>query len=493
MKSSRFSGLMLSLVLLAAVFSGSLFAAGSNLTPVDEITIYCPGDPPAKSDQVFDELNKRVKQELNINKISIIFIPWGDLASKTTVKLTAGDTGDLFFDAPWLHMNQMIAKDMYLPLDELLAKYGQGILKSVPTKMMQYNKFQGKIYGIPIGFCNLGSGIAYRADLAKKYQVGPVNSWTSLEKYLAVIKAKDPSLLGISFNNDTSVFDELYIKSLSRMPLGNNGCIAFELNNTGKVVPFYHLPDYQNKLKMLQRWYQKGYIDQDILSQKDWKALWNAGRIAVTRSDAGVATDTQLKEAVRSGAVGEWIPYFEKQKPLTDFKQWNFQCLNRKSKNPERAMMFLNWIYSSQANYDLIVHGIKGQDWIDAGKNLYKLPEGYNPATGYTFPWYILCGNPSQIRLDAGMNAEDMKLTQMAMDEKNYTPSILSGFTFDPEPVKAEVAKCTALYTTKMIPLWDGVTADTAGVTKAYKDAGYDKVVVEMQKQVNAYLAKKKK
>lgn len=495
MKKSHLISLLLSVLLLTTLLGGFVFAAGANLAPVDEITVYCPGDPPAKPDEVYAELNKRVKQDLNIKKVTIIFIPWSDLASKTTVKLTAGDTGDLFFDAPWLHLDQMVAKNMYIPLDELLPKYGPGILKAIPGKMLDANKVDGKIYGLPIGFA-LGKicGLAYRADLGKKYGAPKVDSYASLEKYFAAIVKNDPTIIPTTSNNDSPLFDDFFEKALSRMEIGPNGCMGYVLDNKkAKVLPFYQLPNYRQNLQRLQKWYRNGWIEQDILAQKDAKALWHSGRVAVYRSDAGIAMDGQMKAFVPSAEVGEWVPIFAKgQKPLTDFKQWNFMCINRKSRNPERALMFLNWLYGSQENYDLLVHGIKGKHWIDAGKGLYKFPAGYNPATEYLFPWYVLCGNPTQIRLDAGMNGDDLRMTRLSMDPNQFTASILTGFSFDVEPVKSEVAKCVALYSTKLLPLWDGVATDIDAVTKAYQEAGYEKVIAEMQRQVNAFIARKK-
>lgn len=303
-------------------------------------------------------------------------------------------------------------------------------------------------------------------------------------------------MLPSSFNNNTYVYEEFFIKNIPNVRIGPNGCQAWILDNERcKAVPFYEILGYKENLKRIQKWYQNGWIDQDILSQKDGNNLFLTGRIAIGRADAGQTVEQAniVKKAVPTARLDEWVPLFDgPNKQYSDFRQWNFTCLNKRSKNKERAIMFLDWMYSSQANYDLVHYGIKGKDWIDAGPQKYRLPEGYNPRAEYQFNWYILGGNPTHIRFDAVKSEQDMKYTKMTMDSKNYIPSKLAGFSFDMEPVKAEIAKCEALFSTHLVPLWDGVTTDIDAVTAAYKEAGYEKVVAEIQRQIDAFLATKK-
>lgn len=37
--------------------------------------------------------------------------------------------------------------------------------------------------------------------------------------------------------------------------------------------------------------------------------------------------------------------------------------VNKKSKNPERALMFIEWVHANQKNYDLLRYGIKGKNY----------------------------------------------------------------------------------------------------------------------------------
>ena len=71
--------------------------------------------------------------------------------------------------------------------------------------------------------------------------------------------------------------------------------------------------------------------------------------------------------------------------------------------------------------------------------------------------------------------------------------SPISGFNFNPEPVKTELARRTAVWSELGVPLVFGLVAD---VDKAVdqliqkeKDAGTDAILAEYQKQVNAFLA----
>ena len=56
----------------------------------------------------------------------------------------------------------------------------------------------------------------------------------------------------------------------------------------------------------------------------------------------------------------------------TDFRANNSVVIPASSKNIDRTMKFLDWLYSSKDNHDLFELGIEGEHWIKDGDNGYK-------------------------------------------------------------------------------------------------------------------------
>lgn len=72
-------------------------------------------------------------------------------------------------------------------------------------------------------------------------------------------------------------------------------------------------------------------------------------------------------------------------------------------------------------------------------------------------------------------------------------PSKLLGFSFDAEPVKAEIGKASAVYDEyyRSIDLGIANEAKYNEFLAKLKDAGSDKIIAEMQKQIDAWKTKK--
>ena len=61
----------------------------------------------------------------------------------------------------------------------------------------------------------------------------------------------------------------------------NNSNVLIRKDETGKLVIDYETPEYQEAIKTLRDWYQKGYIRSDVASAGNDTAGWNAGKYAV--------------------------------------------------------------------------------------------------------------------------------------------------------------------------------------------------------------------
>jgi len=472
-------------------------AAETTAQPLKEykITALFPGDTPLDFDKVIAQAEKQVKDSLNV-KLDFQFIPWADYGNKVMVKMTAGDDLDLHLNAPWLHMNQMISNKMIQPWDDLLAKNGTEVLKAFPEQMIKSNKFNGEIWGIPLGNVIAAaktSLYAIRGDLREKYGMSPIQSFDQLEQYFLKVKENEQGMVPATWN--ASQFSLFLTTDANFYQFGqNNANVLIPFNadgSVGEIKPIYEYQGFINMVTMLHKWYKQGIIDKDVMAQKDGKGAYLSGKAAYSNVD--FVEEIKLQGAV-PGAKMEKADVHPDVKPVSDFKMWNFLCLNAKCKDTERVTHWYNWIFEDQSHYDLLQYGIKDKHWVDTGAGTYDLPAGVDATNNYTFPGYVLLWNPNFDRISAQSTQAMKDENAFCKDSANYTQSALTGFTPDYEPIKNEIAKVGAIWAETILVMAAGVVDPEQGLAIAKRKleaAGYLKIVEEAQKQVSAFAAAK--
>ena len=487
------------LVVLAAACGKEENAKEGGAETLDPVTlkIMIPGDRPSDFDAVIAEAEKRMAGTLNV-KLDVVFVPWADLGQKTQVTLSSGENIDLIFDAPWLHLNQMIAGGYYEPLDELLKQYGPNIISTRSEQMMEANKYNGKIMAVPLSNSYLSGRVYYvRKDIREKLGVPEIKTYEQLIDLAYKIKDQMPEVTPIVTHNNgpmswgqyRKVFD--YESSIKDTQIGTDG-VLYHKNNDGKVYNMFDEKDsvYWSWITDARKLYEDKLIYPDVLSLKDANEIYKSGKAAILNTnDFGVNADIQSAVKQSVGGEVEAVTFFstEPGDNISDFKAWNFLALASVSKNKERAIMFLDWA-NQKENYDLLAYGIEGQNWEAAGDGKYKkLNDGYS---FFPFAWIW---NPTNDRFLDNLDEETVRLTQFTMEADNFTKDILTGFTFDTAPVANEIAQFSSIRDKYITGISNGVT-DPDSTWEKYKEEAYGiskKIQAEMQKQIDAFLASK--
>jgi putative aldouronate transport system substrate-binding protein len=158
-------------------------------------------------------------------------------------------------------------------------------------------------------------------------------------------------------------------------------------------------------------------------------------------------------------------------------------AVSRQSRNPETAVRFLNMVNTDKALYTLITRGIEGRHYrkIDSNYIEFIPNSGYAPngdwMYGSVFNSYLIPGQ------DLTVWEDTVKVNNSA------APSPLIGFVLDPTPIQTEIANVTAVWE-EYKGLGDG-SADFDRTYPAYlaanKAAGMDRVITEIQRQVDEW------
>jgi putative aldouronate transport system substrate-binding protein len=166
------------------------------------------------------------------------------------------------------------------------------------------------------------------------------------------------------------------------------------------------------------------------------------------------------------------------------------------TKHPEAALKFLDWMYSSQANQDLVLYGVQGRHWTPVGTDQRRHVRGPDGNNLYAFDyWMIEYVKYHRFDVDdhSPQEEKDNWLRNIYPDRTVISPVV--GFNFDSAPVRIEYANVLAEYTASILPIKTGVLPYgpnfQAALTRM-KAAGSDAVIAEYRRQLTEHIANKK-
>lgn len=453
-----------------------------------ELVWYTIGSPQQVQDQkaVLEEVNKILVPKIGAT-LTLVTLDWGAYNDKLKLLAASREPFDIAFTASWTNnYSEAVARGAFIPLDDLLAKYGQDVVQLIPKKYWDATRVNGKIYGVPnYQIMAYVKGVSVQKSLATKYKLDPskIKSLADLEPFLAQVKKNEKDIVPFLpeanlintfpfWDKNSRVFYDFVLGPLA---------VRSDDKNV-RVINAYETQEWMNYMELLRRWYQKGYIAKDAASVKDYRAEQRSGRYAVFTAGnlkPGNEADTKSWAGFDVTDVPTTHPFLNTMAVLS-----TLSGISSTSKHPDKAMQLLNLINQDKGLYNLICHGIEGKHYTKLSDNVIRpIPEGgYNPGTdwefGCQFNGYYLEGQTP------GIWEETMKLNEAAQ------ASPIMGFIFDPTAVKTQVAQINAILGTYA----PGMNTGTIDPVKARKDlmaklkaAGLDKVQAEIQKQIDAW------
>lgn len=452
------------------------------------------GTRPSNMDKVIQEAERRMSDTLNV-KLDVVFVPAMDYSQKSQMTLAAGESVDLIWDSPLMHMNQMIASGSFEPLDELLQSYGPNILATRPKEMLDGNKVDGVTYGVPLGWAHmLGSTYLIRQDIREKLGIAPIKTYGDLIKFAYAVKENEPSIIPLlpargSVLTEAAFRTKWDYDTNIRKTQALESPILYRKNNDARV---YNLleemePSVWNWIENARTLYEDKIIHPDALVINNTEEEFKKGKIAITLVNNFGIKDHFSKAIENIGGKVEAVTFYNPapKENISDFAQWNFVFVPKSSKNKERAIQFLNWTQEKE-NYDLLAYGIEGENWEAVGDKQFKFTDG-----GYTLFTYSWIQNPKYERMNAADSDDVKKLNESLMDAGNFERDVLTGFSFHAEPVLNELTKYKTIESQYYGPIFNGVVDPDEYWAKFKNEAGPSLKVIqdEYQKQIDEFLA----
>ncbi len=449
-----------------------------------ELTWYTIGTPQKDTEKVMEELSKYTKEKINAT-VKMEIIDWSKYTEKMKVMLQSGEKADLVFTCSWaLPYEQLVSQKMLLPLDDLLDKYGKGIKEELDPMFIDGNKIDGKLYAIANNKeLSPETRWVFNKNLVDKYNldVSNVKSLESLEPLLKVVKENEKDITDI-YGADCGFY------TMDDPVIGGNVPLVVPYDSTDyKIQDWFEIPRVHDELKTMHEYYKKGYIRKDVAT---------FGGIDRGKTDKWFVKiegclpyyDEGEKAAGRTPVVS--VPMFDQTYVSNFHVAGSMIGIPVTSKDPERAMMFLNLLNTDPYVRNLVNSGIEGVHYEKKDGKKHVLPAG---TQNYDVPSFSL-GNI--FILDLGESDPDDLYDQYKKFNAAQKRSPIFGFKANLDPIKKEVSAFENIWQEFGKLITEGVV-DIDEVYPKYmakmKAAGYDKVKAELQKQLDQWVKDNKK
>ncbi len=461
-------------------------SAASDLKPYKLVVVW-EGPPQADEKKVEEAMSKILTEKINAT-IDFAPIDWGAWDDKMNLMIASREEVDVMFTAQWNGYSKNVAKGAYVELGDLLDKHGKGIVESLDPAFLEGSKINGKNYGVPTNKeLATAGGLVYRADIAEELglDMSAVKTPEDLDAIYKIVKEKKPEMIPLYMMDGTLVgqlheFDFLGDGTIPGV------IVKSQSDTTVKLAQEFDV--YKRLVNITRDYYKKGYINGDAATtQLASGDAYKAGNVFSTIEPLKPGKDAEI--AAASGLSGKLAQiYFTGKTVATSETAGAMLAVSSTSKDPERAMMFINLLHTDKELVNMINFGIEGEHFTRNGEILSTTDKTaqYSPGVawelGNQFLNYVWeSENPDKWNLFLEFN-------------KGAVSSPGLGFVFDSEGVKAEIGALANVVKQYSRALETG-SVDPEEVLPQYiaalKTGNVDKVIAEKQKQFDAFLAAK--
>lgn len=480
--------LLLCLTMIFAVAGCNSNKKNQKDSDVTTITWYVPGVLDcADKDEVMDKVNELLAKRYKLN-VELIFIDGGNYASKMQTINAGGEEYDLSFVSNWRNdYYTNVANGTLVDLTELLDKYPD-LKNSMNDNVWDASRVDGKIYAIPSWQIQAKStSLAIDTEVLKQsgYTLDQINTLDDIGKYMQSLHKTMPEC-----NMVGQVWSSLTYKYNILTLLGDTLPAAIYVTDDGskpKVMNMYESPEFSEYVNTRYKWVQEGIMSDmyDAIAMKKG-------------SNKDVRTTPFSIHIYKPGLKGEL-----ELSTGTDYsvKQFSNAVLSSSgvcaamtgisttSKHPDKALELLNAINKDKEIMNLLCWGIEGKHYTKVSDTQIKIADN----SGYSrINSFVLGSNYGTYCLE---NQDPDLYEQVKTFNDTAIVSPLNGLNLNTSSITTESANCNNIIKEQLESLERGAVDPKTALPKFIKDlktAGSDKIIQEIQKQVDSWWASKK-
>ncbi len=463
---------------------------------------------PDASAKVMEEVNAYLKDKINVT-IEPIWGTWGDFDSATVTALAGGDDVDIYFTCNWSanEYNKYARDGYWVKLDDMLETYGADLLETIPEGIWSCAVTDGYdgmgIYAVPalkdtatqncwdvngtllaeLGYdvdAVCAAGLDYYSDefeamlkAAKEYMGGDfyplVVEPVVLERMVTHTSIVTGDLSGCN------VLSYYYDAEHPSTDIGST------------IVNKYATEEFAKYAARTYYFAQQGYISpstMNVATSNDYlSACQKEGKYLIgTQSYAfGCELDFSKARGIDVRMVPETAAFMD-----CTSGQGAMMAISATSKNPERALMFLNLLNTDPTLMTMMNYGIEGYTYNSNDDGTITFVDEVRATYS---PWTNGMGNVRILPPTDAQGADFWDRFSAYYDAAEALP--YGGFIFDSSALEKEGAAIANVYAQYGFNLMSGAV-DPETVLPEYlaklEEAGMSAFVAEAQAQLAAYM-----
>ncbi len=459
-------------------------AEGSSTGDAGKITILYPGEEtPRFKEFLENEFAEKVKNDIGL-EIEMIWLPWDQYWTQKEIMLSAQDKIDLYWDG-LADLATFVNKSQARPLDELIETYAPDMLEVLPMSWLQGGKVNGEIYGIPSAYGPSSAQfqlVCVRQDLLEGVGMTEIKTPEDLVTFATKVKEQYPELNGPAdpiFKPLTRAFQDEQLTWVS----GNEFAVLGEESRT--VYSYYETEAFQKVAQFNENMYNLGlYSDLLTTNYNERDSRMQTGLYIWVEGSLG--KDNEIIGTVQQNApeadLATYLMAPDADKYITG-AGGEVLCVPYSAANPEGAMKFLNWMYSSQENYLFCLYGVEGKDYNIVDGRLERIT-----TEDFFYEWMFRNQNYTVFTADV---SDDYIEAYMNWDADAKTSSAM-GFAFNNENVVEIETAINEVIQNEMSVIRNGFVSfedNYATAVQHLKEAGIDEYIAEVQRQYDEFVA----
>ncbi len=489
------ASISLSAMLLFSACGTNKNSAGDNSNESKSIRVFF-GDTVGTDNAEVSKAVSELSQEKIGVEVEMVFFGAGEYDTKMPKLMATNEKMDIGFDSGDNFVSR--ARDgAYYDISSDLDAY-PALKELLPDEFLGGVTIDGGIYGIPTLKEMAETWALYVSEntlTRSNISAESIKELSDVEPILAALKADGK--LGVKMDTNGTLVP---LAELAKFDVISG---AFVISNDSsiktkqkKVVNYYETEEFEQFVRLMRSWYEKGYISSDVI--ENGSETWD-NTVKVDPSKRGMyrISYAPLNEIGQSqGANETMIPL--KLTPATisnNSTRGSVYCIYQKSENKQSSLKFLELWNTDKEMNTLIKFGIEGKHYTKIKEDGVEKVKRVDDYASLYLNQNWRSQNVLISPLEEGEPAD--KYEEYDKFNKSARKSCVLGFTPDFSNLEAEISACNAVVSTKANTLATGaVDPDDPefgieAIRKEMKRAGSDKVVTEIQKQYLNWLNEK--
>lgn len=422
--------------------------------------------------------------------VTILNVGIADHANRMSMMVAGGEKIDLCMTGLTTNLVSMANDGMLCELDEYMDTVGTDLAELLGEDL-EAGKVDGTLYGITANNTSgLAAGFVYNKEIADAAGV-EIPERCTLDELLALfeqIREANPELYLTSMGDGASsqVKMTMAISTMGDGSYFSYGVITDPLGGSTEIENWFATEEAREYYTMVKSWQDEGYVPSDsmtsgVINQDLFKAESSFGMFS---SYAPMELPTQASNYDFEIGIVQLTDAFKD----TDTVQERMWGVPVTSENPEKAVEFLNFMYTNTDVANLLTHGLEGTNYeLTDEEGIVEKIDSENPGYARIFSMF---GDQTKVYYNTPAEEGIQEEIEEFADSCQATATL--GYVFDSTSVSAKAAAVSNVvqqYGPSLeVGLVDDVDEALDQIVEAMNNAGMEDVIAENQSQLDAWL-----